>query len=182
MKIRHGFVSNSSSSSFVVRHRLILDEIHGIKPRLSDKQIKLLKDYGFFAINHDSPSELELGIRRDADYKSNIPPEPRVDEDDFIIEVDQYFKFELNYGYYIMCNQGEVITWLLENRIPFLATINYGHQHVFWKGGNHKMVIAQNYGLWMEMYGVDDVMVKYHLKQPSIERISRKEFLERGHL
>jgi len=126
MKIRNGFVSNSSSSSFIVEHKLLFDK----KPRLTSQQIALLEDYGFFKIDHNYPSKLEADCYGNPQHYVNLK---------------QNFEYELNYGYYTFCNQDEVITWLLKNKIPFKAAINYGHTHVFWDGGKEMIVNVERY-------------------------------------
>jgi len=160
MKIRNGFVSNSSSSSFIVEHKLFLDDLHNRKPRLTPQQIALLEDYGFFKINHNYPSRLEADCCGDPQHYVNL---------------EQDFEYELNYGYYTFCNQDEVITWLLKNKIPFKAANHYGHTNVFWDGGK-EMIVARNFGLELEMYGINhDIRVEQPVRKVSIEKYLKGE-------
>lgn len=112
MKIRHGFVSNSSSSSFLVK---LNDERF---PKLTDEQKAALEDFGFKRGN---------GI---------IPGSFRENSETFI-EADSY-------GYEILCNQDEVIAFLIENQISFMAEMHYGDEGAIYYSDRDELIIAQN--------------------------------------
>lgn len=131
MKIRNGFVSNSSTSSFIIKNKKdfpFLDEPN--EPKLTKKEIKLLEDYGFYRVNRPYASELE------ANHGEHEP----CNEDN-------------TFGYWVVCNEDEVITWLLKHKISFEASTQYGHTHVFYDKGDDYMLVAENFGLTLEMYG-----------------------------
>lgn len=130
MKTRSGFVSNSSSSSFIVENYEQYPLFGDNTPKLSKEEIDKLLDYGFFYVRRKYASELENSMGKAKPCKKPY-----------------------NLGYWIMCNQDEVIDFLLKNNIPFTAVINYGHTHVFYDRDSTDMLVAENYGLSLEMYG-----------------------------
>jgi hypothetical protein len=176
MKIRNGFVSNSSSSSFVVRAvEAIYKPIRkgdssssfgdssssfaGWKSLLTKKQIAKLKQYGFRRTWAHSPSQVPY-TREEWDKH----------EAALIKKKDGHF----SYGYDITCNQDEVIQFLLENKIPFLADEHYGHRSMFYDGKD-KVVVAINFGTIMSMYGVEE---KMDTSNP-IQTFTRKQYLKK---
>lgn len=131
MKVRSGFVSNSSSSSFIVKNRESFPfPGRDNEPKLTEEDIKLLEGYGFFRVARSYASELEA-------KRGEV--ESSVDDDTF--------------GYYVICNEDEVIAFLLKNNIPFTAATQYGHTHLFYEKNDGHLLVAHNYGLTLEMYG-----------------------------
>jgi hypothetical protein len=128
MKIRNGFVSNSSSSSFVVS--LFNRGIGENKERqVTEEQEKLLKGFGFKYCGRIMPTQLELGASpRDGN-------------------THMFYK--------VTVNQYEIIYWLVSKGIPFSASCHYGHESVFFEKGSSKVVTMHNIGLVREMYGPD---------------------------
>ena len=100
MKVRSGFVSNSSSSSFIVRHRGIEDE-----ELLTEEEREKLEDFGF--------------KRSNAYY-----PETRENEE---LSTEEYF---YSYVKTVICNEDEVLDWLIDNDFSFLADCHYEHYSV----------------------------------------------------
>jgi hypothetical protein len=158
MKIRNGFVSNSSSSSFIVKNKEefpFFDKKN--EPKLTKKEIGLLEDYGFYRVRRPYASELEANQGKVETCKE-----------------------EYNFGYWVVCNEDEVIEFLLKNKIPFTAATQYGHTHVFYDRGDDYMLVAENYGLSLEMYGHKP---KYSaLRLPTgkygIRKVNIKKYLE----
>ena len=137
MKTRNGFVSNSSASSFIVHH--FNWKSKGI---LDAKTIKKLLKYGFKETHISHPSHLD-----NADYKDKDIWKAAIEKDGTIISK--------NYGYWVSCNQDEVIQFLVKNDIGFIATGHYGHvTYLFHKGDKHLMVF-RNYGAEVETYHYD---------------------------
>ena len=146
MKVRNGFVSNSSSSSFVVS----MKEPH-VYPMpkenvLSEEDVKKLLEYGFFEIKDDDNTTHE-------------------------------FRYEM------LCNQDDVIEFLLKNSIPFEAECHYGHYHVFYYPKTDLVIQAQNYGHEISTYGPDMTLDSYFDEdtpkewKEGIRKFTRKEYL-----
>jgi len=133
MKTRIGFVSNSSSSSFVV----LLPNGYNTKysePDMlaTDGDVRKLLEYGFHPTSCCHASQLT----EDA-FKEGAKPE---DEGVYAL------------GYDVSCNQDEVIDFLTENDIPFSASCHYGHESWFYKRGEDSVLVLQNYGLQYETH------------------------------
>lgn len=129
MKLRYGFVSNSSSSSFLVRRErerwipypgeentgrvtIVYDVI------LTPEQEQALTDFGFMSSKHWLEEE------------------------------------RLEYSYEVSCNQDCVAKFLIKNKIPFTARVHYGQESWFWDGESENIVCFVNYGSIHEMYGL----------------------------
>ena len=108
MKQRNGFISNSSSSSFVVRARkketkLITQEQEQFLIGNYFKGCKYIYSY-LIEISHHKP-----------ELQTENP--------------EAYF-------YQVDCNEDEIITLLLQERIPFFATCHYGSYTISYQGGD----------------------------------------------
>jgi len=124
MKIRNGFVSNSSTSSFIVEK-----EDWRTRNRISEDQINLLIGFGFKATNNTLD-------QIDANGEVNV-------------DISGY-----NLGYYVICNENEVIDFLVENKIPFNGLTHYGNNAVLYDGINEPVYI-QNEGNIALTYGIE---------------------------
>lgn len=147
MKIRNGFVSNSSSSSFVVRrnewkqHPKLKKAIQ--VSVLTKEQDKALKKYGFRKTVAHSPDRVPCFYDVEAWKKENA----------WIEENGR--KIGWNWGFEITCNQDEVMVFLIENKIPFVASCHYGHESVVYVPKDNKVYEGTNFGAILEMYGPD---------------------------
>ena len=146
MKLRNGFVSNSSSSSFIVS----MKEPHTYPvPKenlLSDDDMKKLREYGFNELKDEN------GITH-----------------------------EFRYG--VLCNEDDVIEFLLKNDMSFEAECHYGHYHVFYFKDKDLVVQAWNYGSEISTYGPEMTLDYYFDKDANvrskegIKKFTRKEYL-----
>ena len=133
MKIRSGFVSNSSSSSFVVQiKKTLFDSIKedkGIYTNIiaDEESIPILKEYGFSYSMTRSPFD-----------------RPEVEDNEDLM---------CYMHYNVTCNQEEVIEFLVKNNVPFKASCHYGHYFVMFKKDDDQILEAYNFGKEMDMYG-----------------------------
>ena len=157
MKFRNGFVSNSSSSSFVVRDKKMFED----NAILTDKERELLKDYGFQETWIAHPSKLEA-----MSYDEPIP----------VGDMDNCRHFACR----VACNQDNVIKFLISNNIPFIAACNYGHNMVIYERDSNEVITIQNPGCIIETYGTD--MIKeweeYENVLQCITKIQKEEYYE----
>lgn len=162
MKIRNGFVSNSSSSSFVVQVKStkfdqMWDKADGKTPtsrKVSEEQEEALLEYGFRHCADSHASHIEGGRK------------PRVGK------THMYFQ--------VPCNEDEVIHWLVENGISFEAACHYGHESVFFDSERNELIFAPNFGLSLETYKssrTGPVFDAFYSKG-SISKCSREEYLK----
>ena len=132
MKIKLSHTTNSSCSSFIVKYK---DYTEGgkIKELLTPDQVLKLQDFGFKRTFATYPDQ--YGVTKD------IPADNEC----------------YSYGYKVVCNQDEVIEFLIKNRISFTANAHYDHECYVYTGETDGLVIAQNYGIQMLMGKFRDV-------------------------
>jgi hypothetical protein len=149
MKTRNGFISNSSSASFVIPLEKVThlgDNKTTRETLLSQEEIDLLIGYRFWkSCNRDPfchPSD--WGYRCDH-CEGNKNKELCTSE----VFGDMYLRYDIS------CNEDEPIQFLLEHDIPFYAGMNYNGQLMVYKKGMKKVLILQNEGIkyiWGMMY------------------------------
>jgi len=125
MKIRNGFVSNSSSSSFLMLRKNSFIHKHS-KRIITAKEEKILTKFGFKKVSC---------------FRSDQVPDLSCDLN---IEKNDIENYSL--GYRVDCNQDDVIYFLLKNNIPFEATCRYGDETIIYLKGEKNFLIFQNYG------------------------------------
>lgn len=127
MKIRVGFVSNSSTASFIVQTRpsefdcLFNKEVADIT--LPKEKIDLLKKHGFWPTKEINPFARELGRLRG-----------KTEDDTFLT-----FK--------ISCNHDYVLQFLVANDIPFKAAVHYGDTLYSYDVEDENIYILRNFGM-----------------------------------
>ena len=191
MKIRNGFVSNSSSSSFVVEIRPLKFEPTGrIKspklpkgfsyrkmgmkpPKLPElvqvstpllvtkKQMKALEKRGFKFCHHTYASRVEEGAERE----------------------DKKLKPELATHMYrsVVCNEADEVEFLVKHNIPFEGSTHYGHYSVFFWKDSDTVVTVRNVGREIETYkstiGKAEQVAK---REPIVHKQCRESILREG--
>lgn len=166
MKYRSGFVSNSSSSSFVVHAMDFWDKNH--KRFITEKEEKLLLGWGFKKtfISHAPFITDEIFEKGHASEK--------------IGGVELY-----NYACYVSCNQDDVIYLLLKHNIPFEASCHYNHYHIIYRRDEQVFLEIQNYGEQASMRckseGYKDICTKefrVDISEP-IKKVNVKKWLKK---
>lgn len=153
MKIRNSFVSNSSSSSFIVQATPdnLMDET---KFCLSEEQIKILQDFGFKYCY--SPNLLQAEADALETYKTIEEAEIRQKEEwirrrerspDFDYEPEFNFYLPHYMTYSVICNQDEIAEFLIKNNIPFNALCHYGSETWKWRSGWNYYKETKNPGI-----------------------------------
>ena len=162
MKIRTGFVSNSSTSSFVIRR---VDSFWNKKPKIliTSEQSNKLRKYGFRKTYAHCPAQLTPFYDTLAWNKENKQVQN---------------KRNYNLGYEVIVNQDEVIEFLIKNKIPFVAECHYGHQSMIYIPENDTLYIGINFGKIMEMHGVDDIN-KYAIDRTGIKIYKASDYIKK---
>jgi len=133
MKVRNGFVSNSSSSSFVVPLRKFFWEEGADKDLLlTQEEIDKLIAYGFRYSRYHIASAISSGV--DWRYVESDGEPPRA--------------LVCNFS----CNQDEVIAFLVKNNIPFSSSEHYGHVQSFFRRGDKSVLVIPNPAHQFETY------------------------------
>ena len=148
MKIRHGFVSNSSSSSFVIRLESSWISQGERRDLISREEIGTLLNYGFEYTQYRSATQLQHSFLG-TDTESNKETE--------------YL------GYEVTCNEDEVIGFLVKHNIPFHASKHYGNTSVFFARDSKEILFVDNLGQKFEMYEWKDDSYK----DESVERLKQ---------
>ncbi len=120
MKIRNGFVSNSSSSSFVVNNKDFGKDVS----TLSSDAVEFLLQEGFVGSNEYFPLSVQVNGVKSLMSNAKVPR--------------TYIKN-------VFCNQSDVIEMLYANAIPFTAFCHYGCQLVAYDVEKKPYFLSNNY-------------------------------------
>jgi hypothetical protein len=160
MKTRNGFVSNSSSSSFVVQRWS--DFFGNPKKMLSADVERELEKMGF---------TLQF-----AHYPSQVEGRPESEDPNLQDEFTDKMK---NWCRYVICNQEDNIFFLLKERISFMADIHYGNSSMIYDGKTDKLLIAQNFGSQAQMAGEEKVDFVPWKDTPGIQKTTGEKYLKK---
>ena len=157
MKTRSGFVSNSSSSSFIVKR---MTETWGTKPvkALTKDVEKDLKKQGFVLDVCFYPDQVDY-----VNQGKKVPKD--------MLKLANWVRA-------VACNQEDEIEFLLASRISFSADIHYEHRSMQYDGKTDVLLIAQNYGKQMQMSGTEKMNFAANPKQAAVERTTGKQYLK----
>jgi hypothetical protein len=153
MKIRNGFVSNSSTASFLVRHKDYLGT--NKEHLLSKKEIAFLEKLGFYKTYASYPDQID-------------------DSDSAKIKEEDYY----NFGYFIICNEHEILEELIKNKIPFIANCHYDQYTVVYERDSKYIDVFINAGKHYSMM-LDNT--EHIIKKPCGKRLTIKQFLKEGY-
>ncbi len=158
MKIRNGFVSNSSSSSFVVRVKD--DDMFSIRGEgwlAAGEDIIKLRNYGFKGCNLLSPFDKNDTMKRSG---------------------EEFKDYYISMRYSVACNQDEVACFLVENNIPFKASVHYDNEYWSYRKDNDYILMAENFGITLAMYGEDRNDLEEMRKQPSLTKTPKDKYIK----
>lgn len=187
MKIRSGFVSNSSASSFIVTNKKSIIMSDGDdKELLTSKQKRLLFDKGFEYVNVHDPRDLLTFYFANLYDTAKMKPRLKKCEreslhklgvrDSTIRLVDKQ-EVDARFGLVVICNQDEIIHFLLSNRIPFRASVHYGNQAVIYEKGKHYFYYFYDLGAYALMYGTK-YMEESRKWRSQMEKINIQDYLK----
>lgn len=187
MKTRLGFVSNSSSSSFIVTNKENIYMNDGDdKEKLTNKQKRLLLDKGFEYVNVHNPRELLTFYF--SDFYDKVKEKPKLTKGekeslknlgvrDSTMRLVSKQETNARFGLVVPCNQDEIIYFLLSNRIPFRASTQYGNEAVIYGKGKHYFYHFHDLGAHALMYGTNYIE-EYRKWSPQMEKINIKDYLK----
>ena len=129
MKIRNGFISNSSSSSFLVKR-----EKRRWVPYPGEESTGRVKEVFDIILSPEQEMALEnFGFTKEKDW---------------------CYEDHIEYTYEISCNQDCIAKFLVKNKIPFTASVHYGHENWFWDGKHEHIICFINHGAIHSTYGL----------------------------
>lgn len=172
MKIRLGFVSNSSTASFVVKTRpdewdIMMNRVEKNDiPTLPAEKVELLKKCGFVPIKDNDPFRKELNLCGE----------------DYTVKADTIDDTFL--GYWMVCNQDFVLEFLVAHDIPFKASVHYSQSLYSYDPKNGYVYILANFGI---EYLRDPKELEERMNDPEtrelyniepLRKVSKEDFLK----
>ena len=153
MKTRNGFVSNSSSSSFIILSKKTPYDIKSADI-LSDEQIAIIKENELFRFTETS----SIGL----DYKY----------------APIYEGSPVNYYIDVICNQDEVVYFLLKNNIPFIASVHYEDETWRYFKDSENIYVTENLGKKLEFSKEEDIKKMVDKPITKVKLIDVKEWIK----
>jgi len=167
MKTRQGFVSNSSSSSFIVA---VSDITSKALRRITKRTENMLLRHGFAWVNTCTPTDLEVFGSHNMLDKIISTEYPKM------YDGKLFFAF---LGKYVSCNQSEVIEFLIKHHVPFKASIHSGHETIIFDG--KKLTEITNYGMIHEVAGFPIDLETYDKKElEKFRKVSKSVYCSDG--
>jgi len=163
MKIRSGYVSNSSSASFLVSYHNSLK---------GEKRLKIISKLIMLGFEETTAFYPDQYIKGD---EKEITEDMRKD-----LNRDYSF-FKINYGKSVSVNEFDVHSDLIKNKIPYIASCHYDQYVVKYDG--KKVTVAINYGTLMLMGLLNNDLYRYDediYGKPVVEKTPNK-FLKEGY-
>lgn len=168
MKTRNSLVSNSSSSSFIVRYQETKLGNNKFATHLTEIEIHKLEQFGFKKTWVFHPSDIHVMWHESERWQ--------------LSNNDKDHKFDsICYGIFVSCNENDVIRFLLENNIPFIGSCHYTHYTVLYHKDADVFMRLANFGQVVEMYYYGDFyeeIIKDINKTPKYDMISVKDFIQ----
>lgn len=135
MKLRVGFVSNSSSASFVVVVRDYSFEKKYCERKILKEKEDLLINFGF-------------------QYMKGYPHHLLTSPGEIVDSIDEFGeKEEINLYFDVLCNEDEVTDFLFEHKIPFMASIQNDVYLMVYDGKSDYYEIFTDYAKYYLIYG-----------------------------
>lgn len=131
MKIREGFVSNSSTASFIVKYYEFFSKDK--KPLLTKAVVNKLVKFGFWKSWASYPEQVNY-----TEHK-----EKPIEDDNFI-----------SYVFENICNELDTIEWLVKHNIPFEADCHYGQYTLTFEKDATIVKVYKNLGKLALMHGI----------------------------
>ena len=166
MKIRCGFVSNSSCSSFVVNRWKYAKRFEKVTVIISKRLEKKLIDFGFWLGKEDNPTEVRW---------ADVDGDKHIDKNKQLANLKRK---ELHFNYSVIVNQDDVVEFLLKNKLSFTASVHYDQEIYVYDAKTDKLVIGQNFGNEYFMYGEEDGDV--FNRKPLVVTTGKQYAKERG--
>ena len=141
MKLRRGFVSNSSSSSFIVKFKTKKSGMDGYDKFVTDEQEKILKKIGFVQSIYTKTSDLNSK-----------------DWGEEYVNDNTYF---INYVYQVPINQDIIIETLVRHDISFSMSTDFGITTYIYDAKKELLKIYTNPGIAAEIHS-DNILKQFY--------------------
>lgn len=166
MKIRLGFVSNSSASSFVVPVSSFNYETKSTMRHITEAQEGMLRDHHFHESNDWDPIRGEYDLGLDS---INDPPQ--------LVIKRPVYKRPVYLRRNVPINQDYLVWFLIKNHIPFHCSYGGDDRELFYDGKSDYVAIGTNFGRICATHGAYNQsigtisVIKHYMEKGGIEMI-----------